>query len=367
MPARFRIVVSRGSALRVGSGVAALLACGLLVALAQLESATPTTSEPTVATVTDARAKSPEPERAPRRVNREPDEPMPAMASRPRPAAPRAAARSQAAAPMGRSAPAPSGARSGTASTRPAPIDRREAPTPAAPPPSVETEPPAPAIPSAEADERVASLPAIGDTPPPLADPSAVAVLDRAQRIDELAKQDEIDQARADAEALLAEHASTSGLIDTLARGGADEIEARLVALRALQLGGETASSQDLARELKRSYAGTPEVVKTIERWGMLTPRIVSTESSIADGEVVVTGTVENPDIGEVRSVEIVVEALDAAGNRIATAEARVRPKVLPSGSRGGFEARFKRVDPTTVLRTRSSVLSWRAEVTSAG
>jgi hypothetical protein len=109
-------------------------------------------------------------------------------------------------------------------------------------------------------------------------------------------------------------------------------------------------------------------VVESIDRWKILSPQITSLESSVEGGDrLVVTGTVENPDIGDIRRVRVRVEALGPSGAVLAEAEGHVRPKTLGPGSHGAFTVRFKDVDASSALRTRASVVEWESEVLDAG
>jgi hypothetical protein len=234
-------------------------------------------------------------------------------------------------------------------------VDRK----PVEPRPAPRPEPPA----VATVDEPPAQATAPVELPAP-----AETVLERASRVDRLAANGQAEEARTEAGALLAELPTPKELVVALVANGATETAAQLHALRTLQLAGHDAASRDYARELKRSHAGTPEIIESIERWGALSPRIVAVESSIAGGDqVVVTGTLENPDIGEVRRVRVVVEALDAAGSLLARIEARVRPKVIAPGGHGEFTAGFGKLDPAAVLHTRTILVAWESEVRNEG
>lgn len=199
----------------------------------------------------------------------------------------------------------------------------------------------------------------LGAAPTSVADAAA-----RASRADRLAENGNVEDARLEAEALLAAHGSFTGLTSALIEGGTEELQAHLSALRILQLAGLDAETTELARELKRTHAGTPDVLEAIRRWRLLTPRITRLDTSVEDGGwVLVSGTLENPDIGEVRRVRVQVEALDAAGNVLTTTRARIRPKRLAPGGTGSFTVRFDELDPASVLRTRATVLEWESEV----
>ena len=211
--------------------------------------------------------------------------------------------------------------------------------------------------------------------PPPVLEPVATVELPEVvvprepiaeliERAERLAEAGDQEGARSDAEALLAKYRNYSGLTSALVEDGAGEMRARLDALRVLQLGGLESLSTELAREMKRSYASTPEVLEAIRDWRLLKPRITGLDSSIEDGErVVVTGALENPDIGTVRRVLVEVEALDAAGNVLAKEQIRVRPKAIGAGGEGSFTVRFGSIDPSFVVRTRATVVKWQSEV----
>ena len=202
--------------------------------------------------------------------------------------------------------------------------------------------------------------------PMELVEPAApvVVITERYERAAELADRGDYEGARAEAEALLAEYGDYSGLIGAFREFGADEMRARLHALRVLQLGGLQLISVELARELKRSYAGSAEVLGAIHDWRILKPIIAQFDSSIEEGHgVVVRGRVANPDVGVVRRVIVEVEALDADGNVVAKTTARVRPRSLDPGEAGSFTAQFTEIDPASVLRTRATVVKWQSEV----
>ncbi len=202
--------------------------------------------------------------------------------------------------------------------------------------------------------------------PMELVEPAApvLVITESYERAAELADRGDYEGARAEAEALLAEYGDYSGLIGAFRESGADEMRARLHALRVLQLGGLQLISVELARELKRSYAGSAEVLGAIHDWRILKPSIAQFDSSIEEGHgVVVRGRVANPDIGVVRRVIVEVEALDAEGNVVAKTTARVRPRSLDPGAAGSFTVQFTEIDPASVFRTRATVVKWQSEV----
>jgi hypothetical protein len=190
----------------------------------------------------------------------------------------------------------------------------------------------------------------------------------RAERADRLAESGETEDARREAEALLADYLSHAGLVAALLEDGAGDTRARLRALRVVQLAGDESLSTEVARELKRDKASVPEVVESIRRWRILTPRITSLESSVVEGDkLVVTGTLENSDIGDIRRVFVQVEALDTTDSVVTVTRARVRPKTLGPGRRGSFSVRFEAFDGRSIIRTRASVVEWESEVLDAG
>ncbi|NIM02304.1 MAG: hypothetical protein GTO30_15090 [Acidobacteria bacterium] len=192
----------------------------------------------------------------------------------------------------------------------------------------------------------------------------AIVITDGFARAGELAEVGDFDGARVEAETLLAEYGDYSGLIDAFLESGDGETRARLNALRVLQLGGLQMISVEVARELKRSYAGSAEVLESIHDWRILKPSVARLDSSIEEGRgVVVQGRVSNPDVGVVRRVIVEVEALDAGGNVLAKTTARVRPRALDAGAAGSFTAEFPGIDPASVLRTRATVVKWQSEV----
>jgi hypothetical protein len=258
----------------------------------------------------------------------------------------------------------------------------------AAPPPAVGTgsetapgvidEPPADAKPTASAKPRAAPSKRAPVRPPePTAQPevtptatdaepatTADPAIERLHRAVRLADKGDAQGARATAEALLAEHESYSGLSAALEADGADAIEARLGALHVVHLAGRESVAVELAQELKRSYSATPRVQESIREWGLLNPRIVSVDSTIEDGvRLIVSGAIENLDVGDIRRVIVEVEALDAAGNVLAVERTRARPRSLDPGESGSFAVAFRRLDPGSVLRTRATVVEWDSEV----
>jgi len=196
------------------------------------------------------------------------------------------------------------------------------------------------------------------------AEPIPEPIFELIERADRLAEGGDPGKARSEAQALLGRYADYTGLTNALVADGIDDVRARLDALRVLQLAGLDEISTELARELKRSYASTPEVLLAIHDWRILKPKIISLDTSIEKGErVVVTGELENPDIGSVRRVLVEVVALDAAGNVLATEQTRVRPRAIDAGGAGSFTLRFTTVDPSFVVRTRATVTRWQSEV----
>jgi hypothetical protein len=192
----------------------------------------------------------------------------------------------------------------------------------------------------------------------------AVVITEGFERAAGLAESGDYAGARVEAEVLLTEYGDYSGLIGAFRESGADDTRARLNALRVLQLGGLQMISVELARELKRSYAGSAEVVEAIHDWHILKPCIAKVDTSIEEGiGVVVRGRVANPDIGAVRRVIVEVEAFDAGGDVVAKTTARVRPRSLDSGAAGSFTAQFTEIDPASVFRTRATVIEWQSEV----
>ncbi len=241
-------------------------------------------------------------------------------------------------------------------------------------PPAIEQAtqlPPAPPSPAPSGTASTSDIPTDEPVVEPvepmeLVEPAApvVVIAERYERAAELADRGDYEGARAEAEALLAEYGDYSGLIGAFREFGADEMRARLHALRVLQLGGLQLISVELARELKRSYAGSAEVLGAIHDWRILKPIIAQFDSSIEEGHgVVVRGRVANPDIGVVRRVIVEVEALDAGGNVVAKTTARVRPRSLDPGAAGSFTVQFTEIDPASVFRTRATVVKWQSEV----
>jgi hypothetical protein len=218
---------------------------------------------------------------------------------------------------------------------------------------------------------------AISDIPsePPVVEPvefmelvgpavPAVVITEGFERAAGLAESGDYEGARAEAEVLLTEYGDYSGLIGAFGESGAADTRARLNALRVLQHGGLQMISVELARELKRSYAGSAEVVEAIHDWRILKPSIAKVDTSIEEGiGVVVRGRVANPDIGVVRRVIVEVEAFDAGGDVVAKITARVRPRSLDSGAAGSFTVQFTEIDPASVFRTRATVVEWQSEV----
>jgi hypothetical protein len=235
----------------------------------------------------------------------------------------------------------------------------------------VATEPPAPPSPATRGTASTSAIPSDEPIVEPvepleLVGPVApvVVITEVFERAAGLAERGDYEGAGAEAEALLAEYGDYSGLIGAFRDSGADETRARLNALRVLQLGGLQLISVEVARELKRSYAGSAEVAGAIHEWRILKPSIAQFDSSIEEGRgVVVRGRVANPDVGVVRRVIVEVEALDAGGNVVAKTTVRVRPKSLDSGAAGSFTAQFTGIDPASVHRTRASVVKWQSEV----
>lgn len=222
---------------------------------------------------------------------------------------------------------------------------------PQLPPPVAEPEP----VPEIVVEEPVE---VVEVTQPP------VVIAEGFERASGLAERGDFDGARVEAETLLAEYGDYSGLIDAFLESGDGEARARLNALRVLQLGGLQLISVEVARELKRSYAGSAEVLGSIHDWRILKPSVARLDSSIEEGRgVVVQGRVSNPDVGVVRRVIVEVEALDAGGNVLAIETAIVRPRRLDPGAAGSFTAEFPGVDPASVLRTRATVVKWQSEV----
>jgi len=191
--------------------------------------------------------------------------------------------------------------------------------------------------------------------------------LARAKQAERLADAGVDAEARKEAAALLADYLSHTALSTALVAGGASETSARLHTVRVAQLAGAESLSTELARQLKREYANVEEVLESIRGWRILTPRITSLDTPVVEGgAVVVSGTLENPDIGEIRSVYVEVEALDERGGVLTATRVRVRPKTLGPGDRGEFSIRLKTPDPKSVLSTRARVVEWESEILDA-
>ena len=206
------------------------------------------------------------------------------------------------------------------------------------------------------------------EPPPPepepvIAEDRGPSTLERAREADRLADAHQAERAKAEATALLGEVDSYTGLTAALVADGADEETAQLIGVRVLQLAGQDTTSREVARELRRSYSASREISESIRRWGLLSPRILSATPSIEGSQLVVTGKLENPDIGRIRRLRVEVEALDAGGHLLGKVEARVRPNVLEAGKSGEFIATFKKLDPASVMRTRASVVEWDSEL----
>jgi len=259
---------------------------------------------------------------------------------------------------------------------RPGPDPRRSASAevPAATPLPLPSPTPAPKAPVVAQNQKKKPTPTPSPTATPLpqeppepepviAEQQGPSPLERAREADRLADEHHPDRARDEAKALLGEHASYSALTGAFVADGADAPMAQLMGARVLQLAGQDDTSRELARELRRSYSATREISESIRRWGILSPRILSATPSIEGSQLIVTGKLENPDIGRVRRLRVQVEALDAGGNVLGTVEARVRPNVLEGGRSGEFTATFKKLDPSSVLRTRASVVEWDSEL----
>jgi len=242
--------------------------------------------------------------------------------------------------------------------TEPPTVDPVTQPPPATPSPAT---PDTDSTPDVPPDEPVMGPVAVLEPAEPAA--PAVVISESFERAAGLAERGDHEGARAEAEALLAEYGDYSGLIEAFRESGAGETRARLDALRVLQLGGLQMISVELARDLKRSYAGSAVVLDAIRDWRILKPSVTTLDSSIVEGHVVVQGHVANPDVGAVRRVIIEIEALDAGGNAVAKTTTRVRPKSLDSGAAGSFTAKFDAVDPASVLRVRATVVKWDSEV----
>lgn len=191
-------------------------------------------------------------------------------------------------------------------------------------------------------------------------------LLDRVLECTRLYRNGEGESARERAEILLSEYVSATALSSAMIEENVGNIRADLLALRVLQIAGRDETSREVARQLKRAHTGTSEVTDTVRLWKILRPRVASVESGIGrGGEIVVSGTVENPDIAAVRRVRVLVEGVDAQGNLVRTVEARVRPKTLDAAATGNFEAILKGNDAAEIVRTRASVSDFQFEVVS--
>jgi len=235
---------------------------------------------------------------------------------------------------------------------------------------SLDPTPPAPPQPRLVAPPRVApEVASIPDPPDVLPEVESIApITEGFGRAVAAADAGEFRPARSEAEALINDHGDYSGLVAAFRESGSDEVRARLEALRVLQLGGLDSVSKEVARELKRSYAGTAQVLESIHEWRILKPRVATLEPAIRDGAgIVVRGVIENPDVGVVRRVTVEVEALDAAGNVLAKRTSRVRPRSLDPGAEGSFIARFADLNPDSVMRARATVVEWESEVFDGG
>jgi len=236
----------------------------------------------------------------------------------------------------------------------------------AAPTRIAETDRPAPTPAPRKRKPRTTPPPPPVEAPPTPVDPALPipGVLDRALDVDSLLATGEESEAEGKSLSILDEHRSYQELTDNMITEGVGEIRARLLTLRLLQGAGHDEISRDVARELRRSYAGTAEVAETIRRFKILRPRVTSLDPSNRNGRyLIASGTVENPDITSVRNVVVQVVALDAAGNRIGVITARARPKRLPAESDGTFKAAFRGIDPDTIMRTRATVMEFEYEV----
>lgn len=182
------------------------------------------------------------------------------------------------------------------------------------------------------------------------------------------ASADRRDAARETALALIQELGSFTALVEALAADGAEGIRADLTGLRILQLAGHEEIARDLARELKRRLLGDAEVVDSIRRWNLLDPRIATVTPEIEPGQAVtVRGTVENPDIIDIRKVRVRIEVLDAGGNAFDAAEARVWPRILGPGETEEFDVYFRSVNPAAVASTRTTIIEWESEIPGGG
>jgi hypothetical protein len=198
----------------------------------------------------------------------------------------------------------------------------------------------------------------------PAPEETDTVLLDRVLECARLYRSDEKGAARQSAELLLSEHSSASALSNAMIEEEVGVVRADLLALRILQIAGRDEDSRDVARQLRKAHAGNSEVAETVRLWKILRPRVVSVESGIGrGGEIVVSGTVENPDIAAVRRVRVLVEGVDAEGNLLRTVDTRVRPKTLGPAETGTFEAILKGSDLEGIKRTRASVSDFQFEV----
>jgi hypothetical protein len=193
---------------------------------------------------------------------------------------------------------------------------------------------------------------------------SGSALLDRVLECARLYRTEDKGAARQTAELLLAEYSSASALSSAMIREDVDVVRSDLLALRILQISGRDEQSREVARQLRSAHVAESEVADTIRLWKILRPRVASVESGIGrGGEIVVSGTVENPDIAAVRRVRVLVEGVDAQGNVVRTIEIRVRPKLVGPAATGTFEGVLKGSDVAQVVRTRASVSDFQYEV----
>ena len=105
----------------------------------------------------------------------------------------------------------------------------------------------------------------------------------------------------------------------------AEYLRAKLGGKRRIVLG--LANQRVIVRQVDVSHLEEAELIDalpyqvqdSIREWRILMPRVAELKSSIEAGtEVVVSGVIENPDVGTVRRIIVEVEALDAAGNVLA-------------------------------------------------